>query len=116
MALWLIAVVFDALNPTVLADFWAGALGYVTRRSGQDFAWIVDPSDTRTGLFFQQVSEPKSRKNRVHIDLNADDLDAEVARLTSLGATKVRAYHERGGGWVIMQDPEGNEFCVMPGS
>lgn len=63
-------------------------------------------------LFFQQVPEPKTVKNRVHLDVEAPDQQAEVDRLLALGAT-VHSVHER---WTTMLDPEGNEFCVaQPG-
>ncbi|MFM9369267.1 VOC family protein [Streptomyces sp. Da 82-17] len=79
-----------------------------------------DPYDERSGaglgrrLLFNQVPEPKTGKNRMHLDLHvgADRRAAEVARLEGLGASVQRAVDEPGGSWVIMQDPEGNEFCV----
>jgi predicted enzyme related to lactoylglutathione lyase len=65
-------------------------------------------SGPRPRLFFQLVPESKVVKNRLHLDLSADDPAAEIARLTELGATVV-AEHER---WTVMADPDGNEFCV----
>ncbi|GAA3223079.1 hypothetical protein MTQ10_28740 [Streptomyces sp. XM83C] len=76
-----------------------------------------DP-DSGTGLgrrvLFQRVPETKSGKNRLHLDLHpgADRRDSEVERLTGLGATVVRRVKEPSGEWVVMADPEGNEFCV----
>ncbi len=87
---------------------------------------IVDPDGAGPRLFFQRVPEGKVVKNRVHLDLNVSDkrevgaeegkrrVDAEVERLTGEGATVVRpGGEERGEYWVVMQDPEGNEFCVQ---
>ncbi|MDI3385825.1 VOC family protein [Streptomyces sp. B-S-A8] len=79
-----------------------------------------DPYDESSGaglgrrLLFNEVPEPKTGKNRVHLDLHvgAEQRADEVARLEGLGARVVRAVDEPGGSWVIMQDPEGNEFCV----
>ncbi|MFE9648154.1 VOC family protein [Streptomyces sp. NPDC006365] len=79
-----------------------------------------DPYDKESGtglgrrLLFQRVPEPKTVKNRLHIDVHAEpgQREAEVARLTDLGAAVVREVKEPGGEWVIMTDPEGNEFCV----
>ncbi|MDI3422501.1 VOC family protein [Streptomyces luteolus] len=79
-----------------------------------------DPYDELSGaglgrrLLFNQVPEPKTGKNRVHLDLHvgAEQRADEVARLEGLGARVVRAVDEPGGSWVTMQDPEGNEFCV----
>ncbi|NGO42772.1 VOC family protein [Streptomyces ureilyticus] len=79
-----------------------------------------DPYDKESGtglgrrLLFQRVPEPKTIKNRLHIDVHAEpgQREAEVARLTDLGAAVQREVKEPGGEWVIMTDPEGNEFCV----
>lgn len=85
---------------------------------------VVDPEATRPRLYFQRVPEGKVVKNRVHLDLNISGgprvplderkakVDAEVARLKGLGATMFRRVEERGEYTVVMQDPEGNEFCV----
>jgi hypothetical protein len=87
---------------------------------------IVDPDGAGPRVYFQRVPEGKVVKNRVHLDLNASSkrevgpdegrrrVDAEVERLRSEGATVVRpGGEERGEYWVVMQDPEGNEFCVQ---
>ncbi|MBD0675971.1 VOC family protein [Streptomyces sp. CBMA156] len=76
-----------------------------------------DPaSDTGLGrrVLFQAVPEPKRGKNRLHLDVHAapGEREATVTRLESLGATALRHVEEPGGAWTIMQDPEGNEFCV----
>ncbi|WP_328771026.1 VOC family protein [Streptomyces sp. NBC_00286] len=79
-----------------------------------------DPYDKESGtglgrrLLFQRVPEPKTVKNRLHIDVHTEPgrHEAEVARLTDLGAAVEREVKEPGGEWVIMTDPEGNEFCV----
>ena len=85
---------------------------------------VSDPDGKGPRFFFQRVPEPKVVKNRVHVDLNVSRgpasplaerhqlVDAEVQRLLGLGATRLRPYEERGEYWVVMQDPEGNEFCV----
>ena len=85
---------------------------------------IVDPDGVGPRLFFQQVPEGKVVKNRVHLDINAgvgmagDDerrrtIAAKVASLTDAGASVLHEMEERGEYWVVMQDPEGNEFCVQ---
>ena len=85
---------------------------------------IVDPEGDGPRLFFQRVPESKSAKNRVHLDVNVSrkgaepderrtQIDAEVERLVTAGATKQDAVEERGGYWVVMTDPEGNEFWVQ---
>jgi Glyoxalase-like domain len=80
-----------------------------------------DPYDKDSGtglgrrLLFQRVPEAKTVKNRLHLDVHADDGQraAEVERLTGLGASVLREVREQGGEWVVMADPEGNEFCVL---
>ena len=86
---------------------------------------IVDPADERPRVFFQQVPEPKSAKNRVHLDVRAapglagDDrmaaLESECERLVGLGATRVQRFEPAppmSAGHIVMTDPEGNEFCL----
>jgi Glyoxalase-like domain len=120
-------VVVDCRHPASLARFWAEALdGYaVAPYDDEELArlqgmGIDDPEDDPTVLieapgrlprvFFQRVPEAKVLKHRVHLDLRCDDLAAEVARLVGLGA----AVHARrvGSDWVVLTDPEGNEFCL----
>ncbi|MFJ9741082.1 VOC family protein [Streptomyces sp. NPDC101166] len=80
-----------------------------------------DPFDADSGtglgrrLLFQRVPEAKSAKNRLHLDVHAgpERRDAEVERLTALGASVLREVKEPSGQWVVMADPEGNEFCVQ---
>ncbi|MEU7531090.1 VOC family protein [Saccharothrix sp. NPDC042600] len=146
-------VTFDAHDPRALSTFWRDALGYVhpappgvTLPEGADplAAWdtfldkigvpeserntraaIEDPTGQGPRLFFQQVPEAKTAKNRVHLDLRAAPglegearmaaLEAECTRLVSLGATRVRRHEPNpplDGGFIVMQDPEGNEFCL----
>jgi hypothetical protein len=85
---------------------------------------VVDPDGEGPRLFFQQVPEGKSAKNRVHLDVRGTkdkdapkeeqsrQLHAEADRLVGLGATKHQEYDELGSHWIVMQDPEGNEFCI----
>jgi hypothetical protein len=86
---------------------------------------VVDPDGVGPRLYFQRVPEPKVAKNRVHLDLNVGGprgtplderkaaVDREAKRMTGLGAETVRAVEERGEYWVVMRDPEGNEFCLQ---
>lgn len=115
-------VVIDCAHPASLARFWAQALddheiapyddAELTRLSAMG---IDDPEDDPSVLldgsprfFFNRVPEPKTVKNRVHVDLWCDDVEAEVARLVGLGASVV----SRDGVWFVLADPEGNEFCL----
>ena len=117
----------DAADPHRLAAFWAGALGYVPEPGydDPDGASLVDPEGRGPAISFLRVPEPKTSKNRFHIDIRVageppwDRADrerlihAKVAELTTAGATKVRDEHYGDQfGHVVMLDPEGNEFCV----
>ena len=140
-----VQVTFDCAGPGALAAFWAEVLGYERQAPPPGFdsweaaleAWHVpeDQRDSRDAvvppagssgprLFFQRVPEPKTVKNRVHLDVRAapglageermDALEAEAARLVALGATRLRRV-EPGGmdlGHLVLADPEGNEFCL----
>lgn len=119
-------VVFDCEHPASLARFWAKAVdGYRVapydeaelarlREMGvedpeNDPGVLVESSTPgHPRLYFQKVPEPKSVKNRVHLDLRAGDVEAEVKRLVALGAAELH----RQGSWVTLRDPEGNEFCI----
>ncbi|MFF2844842.1 VOC family protein [Streptomyces sp. NPDC058001] len=103
----------------------ADTVEYEGRRAWREAAAVRHPDDpyaeeSGTGLgrriLFNRVPEPKTGKNRLHLDVHtgagADERAAEVARLTSLGAAVQREVKEQGGEWVVMTDPEGNEFCV----
>lgn len=146
-------VTFDALDPRALSTFWRDALGYlhpgppgVELPDGADplAAWdtfladagvpqdqrnsasaLVDPDGVRPRIFFQQVPEAKSAKNRLHLDLRAAPglegkermavLEAECTRLVALGASRVRRFEPQPPmslGFIAMTDPEGNEFCL----
>jgi Glyoxalase-like domain len=107
------AVSFDAEDARVLAAFWAAALGSdVDEDSTADKAFVEAAGWGGPNIWFIRVPEGKTAKNRMHFDLRAPGtVAAEVARLERLGATVSRR-HEH---YTVMQDPEGNEFCVEPG-
>lgn len=135
-----IQIAFDAADPHALAAFWTAALGYrvedhsavvtqlleggrlrgdeVIEVDGhpafRDVATGIDPDGNGPRLFFQRVPEPKSAKNRVHLDLQVgpERAPAEVERLTALGATVAWVTSDRGPVTTTMHDPEGNELCV----
>ncbi|WP_216893596.1 VOC family protein [Nocardia alni] len=146
-------VTFDAHDPGALSSFWRDALGYIhPGPPGVDLpadadplaAWneflaglgvppeqrnsksaIEDPDGRGARVFFQQVPEGKSAKNRVHLDIRAapglrgedrmSALETECARLVALGATRIRRHDPEpplSAGFIVMTDPEGNEFCL----
>ena len=137
-------VTFDCSDPAAQAAFWAEALHYIVQPPPPGFdswddalnAWgvpaeqrndrsaLVDPSGKGPRIFFQKVPEPKTSKNRVHLDLRAaagvptearaETLEAECERLIALGASRVERFEENGmdAVFIVMRDPEGNEFCL----
>ncbi len=112
-----IEVVIDSCEPLQLGSFWREALGYRKHWSADELVVLVPEAGVGTPVLLQRVPEPKTTKNRVHIDLVSEDVQAEVSRLETLGARcahpGVRTYGPTE--WVTMTDPEGNEFCVSTG-
>jgi Glyoxalase-like domain len=110
-------VVIDCAEPLQLRGFWREALDYREHWAVDDLVVLVPETGVGTPVLLQRVPEPKTTKNRVHIDLVHDDVHAEASRLESLGARRshpgVRTYGPTE--WVTMTDPEGNEFCVSTG-
>jgi len=109
-----LGLVLDCADPDKLAEFWSAALGYTTLGGAGNYVLLVDSDGSRPKLLLQRVDEPKSGKNRMHFDIDTPAVDAEVARLEALGAHRAvaNAIEEHGNRWVVMADPEGNEFCV----
>jgi catechol 2,3-dioxygenase-like lactoylglutathione lyase family enzyme len=103
----------DCADAPALARFWAEALGYrIVADDDPDERLVVPPDGRGPRLLFLRVPDEKTVKNRLHLDLRPDDQDAEVDRLIKLGAKRV----DIGQGhvsWVVLADPEGNEFCVL---
>jgi len=110
----------DCQDAYALAEWWKQVLGYVDQpedpnEPGHEECWIQRP-DGGHPLLFIQVPEAKQVKNRIHLDLRpgAGTRDDELARLLGLGAREVDDLRtEDGRGWVVLADPEGNEFCIL---
>jgi catechol 2,3-dioxygenase-like lactoylglutathione lyase family enzyme len=133
VAVKLDAIVFDCADAAPLARFWAAVLGWQVAPYEEDelarlaaagvddpeddpSVMVEPPADSRLPvLFFTEVPEEKAVKNRLHLDVTAESsIAAEVERLEALGAS-LRNWAEGGGTtWVVMLDPEGSEFCIMP--
>src|SRR6188472_3986230 len=107
-------VVIDSLRADDIAGFWSALLERpVNDGANQFFAMVPASADGRfPALMFLAVPEPRQGKNRVHLDLVATDIQAEVERAIALGATKVADFDEYGTRWTTMTDPEGNVFDV----
>lgn len=138
-------ITFDAADPLALGEFWCAALGYVRESPPDKATWeeqltawgvpealwnsrnaIVDPSGRGPRIFIQQVPEPKSAKNRLHLDVRAAPglrgdarmaaLEVECERLVALGAQRRQRFEpdatSGSAGFIVLTDPEGNEFCL----
>jgi predicted enzyme related to lactoylglutathione lyase len=110
-------LVLDCKDPEALAPFWAAALGYAIAGGAGAYVMLVSKEPGGPNLLLQRVPEPKSAKNRMHIDVHVADIDGEAARLEALGAKRVSSspFEEHGTRWHLMADPEGNELCVCDG-
>lgn len=109
----------DSTSPFETAQFWEQALGWQIAEDGDDDEIAVQPAPgspefgVLPDILFLRVPETKAVKNRLHLDLRPADQAAEVARLESLGATRVDIGQGSDVIWVVMADPEGNEFCIL---
>jgi hypothetical protein len=104
----------DCTDPVRLADFWCGVLGYQITEKDDEAVEIAEEPGAMPTLLFVTVPEGKTVKNRIHIDVSPRDREQEeeVARIEALGARRI----DIGQGevsWVVMADPEDNEFCVL---
>jgi predicted enzyme related to lactoylglutathione lyase len=112
------AVCIDAHDPVSLGRFWAAVLNWELTEDADGDAILTSPAgspaaDVAASLDFFGVPEGKTVKNRLHLDLRPDDQEAEVARLEGLGARRVSVGQGPEVSWVVLADPEGNEFCVL---
>lgn len=112
------ALSVDCADAAKLADFWAEALGRsVGDGASAEFAALeaTDSASSGPRLSFHQVTEAKTVKNRLHLDLINSDYEAETNRLLSLGASKIREVRQGDARWTTLADPEGNEFDLIAG-
>ena len=110
-------ITFDCADARTQATFWAAVTGWTAQERdatpGHVEYSVEPPAQGGPRLYFTTVPEPKAVKNRIHLDLlpPGDDQQAELARLTALGAL-VLDDQPSGASWIVMADPEGNEFCL----
>ena len=112
-----IHVVLDCADPERLAEFWSKALGYTVAGFAEQWGMLNGPREGDV-LLLQKVPEPKTGKNRMHIDIVASDIESKVSELEGLGAQRLsgaKPLHQFKSEWIVMADPEGNEFCVCKG-
>jgi Glyoxalase-like domain len=106
-------IVIDAGDPVALGRWWAGMLGWVVLNDSAEEFEIRPARDRLPGLLFVPVPEAKEAKNRLHLDFRPDDQQAEVRRFLQAGAARVDVGQSPSDTWVVLADPEGNEFCVL---
>ena len=118
MALRIGCLTIDAVDCARLARFWAETLDWVIVEEKDRAVYLVPRTEVGRensvpGLLLFHSPDAKVTKNRVHLDLRPDDQAAEVARLEALGAKRVDIGQASSDPWIVMADPEGNEFCVL---
>lgn len=110
-------ITFDCVDARAQALFWAAVTGWTAEERdatpGHVEYAVVPPGESTPRMYFTTVPEPRTAKNRIHLDLipPGDDQQAELARLTGLGATALTD-QPAGVSWIVLADPEGNEFCL----
>jgi hypothetical protein len=112
------AICIDTTDPVPLARWWAELLGWRLTHQDDDEVVLEPPAGSpedgvSPGILFLRVPEPKLVKDRLHIDLRPEDQAAEVARAEAMGATRVDIGQGDDVSWVVLADPDGNEFCIL---
>lgn len=118
MSLRIQCLSIDTSDPGALAAFWAEALGWRRTHASEEEVVLEPPAGSpqdgvAPDLLFFKVDDDKVVKNRLHLDLRPEDQDAEVARLVGIGARRVDVGQSSDVTWVVLADPQGNEFCVL---
>lgn len=104
----------DCHDPAMLAAFWRDVLAWAIADADEESVFLTPPTgSSATPILFYRVPDTKTVKNRLHLDLAPADRDAEVARIEALGARRVDVGQTGEETWVVLADPEGNEFCVL---
>jgi predicted enzyme related to lactoylglutathione lyase len=108
-------IVIDALDPSAVADFWCSVLGWQIVEQSDQGVSIAAANGTWPVIDFLPVPETKTVKNRLHLDIRADGVSTphELERLRDLGASPVDVGQSPDTTWVVLADPEGNEFCLL---
>jgi predicted enzyme related to lactoylglutathione lyase len=104
-------IIIDCSDPERLAAFWADLLGRPIGGRKGPYVWLTRQKGG-IGIGFQGVAEPKVGKSRIHLDVSGPDIAVLKSRIEALGGLRIKGYES--GGFLVMADPEGNEFCVVP--
>ncbi|MGK2882858.1 MAG: VOC family protein [Mycobacterium sp.] len=103
----------DAVDPSWLGAWWSEVLGWPAHVDDDGDVVLTTPEGAGPDWLFVAVPEGKTTKNRLHLDFRPDDQDAEVQRVIELGARHVDVGQDGTEDWVVLADPEGNEFCIL---
>ena len=110
------AVVINAVDSQRLVDFWASLLEVEIAQSIPPFfTWLKPQHKGGISVAIQLVENPTEGRNRLHLDMTVDDLDAATVRVETLGGSRLEEHEIDGFTWRVMADPEGNEFCIAVG-
>ncbi len=115
MSLAISMITIDSLDPVRLGRWWADAMGGTVVAENEGYFVMVSLGEGAPTLGFQKVEDPTPGKNRVHLDLTADDRTAQAQRLVDAGATHFGEHEIDGFAWITLADPDGNQFCVASG-
>ena len=110
-----IGIVIDCNDIEQMTNFWKDALRYIQRGDVGHYRSISSLNNDEPRIILQLVPETRGEKNRLHIDIHVEDIEAEATRICALGATRLDAdpVEEVGSRWIRMLDPEHNEFCIV---
>lgn len=106
-------ILIDCNDPERIASFWGQVLGLEITERSHPYIDLARPGEGVPILSFQKVDEPKTTKNRLHLDVKVADLEIAAERIQSLGGRVVQEYAEDPYRWSVMADPEENEFCIV---
>ncbi|MFZ0251760.1 MAG: VOC family protein [Acidimicrobiales bacterium] len=104
-------IIIDCVDPESVARFWADLLQRPIAGRKGPYVWLRR-TGAEIGIGFQRVAEPKAAKNRVHMDISGPDVEALRRRVEALGGSRPPGFED--GGFLVLADPEGNEFCAVP--
>ena len=113
MPLYIGSIVVNVTDIDRAVAFWTAALGYVVRNGDETFVVLTDPERRWANVSLQHTDQPKQGLNRLHLDLYTDAQAAETERLEGLGARRIPWQYGPDADFVVMADPDGNEFCVV---
>lgn len=106
-------VVIDVNYLEDMTAFWQSITGYDVQHKSERDARLVDPAGGAPAIYLQKVPELRTTKNRLHIDVEAADIEAAAVEAEAVGARRLRSFNQPGDTWVVLVDPEGNQFCIV---